>query len=100
MTTPSCERPEEDRPGHLDDKTRALVCLGALIAAAGEGDSYRHHVASAIGAGATHDEIVDVLTSVARSVGLAHLVSAAGPLAHELGVDVDRAFEQLDRTIE
>ena len=52
-------------------------------------------VARAIAAGATAGEVVDVLVCVARTVGMAQLVAAAAPIALGLGVDVDRAFEEL-----
>jgi 4-carboxymuconolactone decarboxylase len=84
-------------PGQLDEKTRALVCLGALVATTAGGCSYHDLVASALRAGATPEEIVDVLICVAPTVGLADLVAATVPLARELGVDLDEAFEQLDR---
>jgi hypothetical protein len=40
--------------------------------------------------------VVDTLTAVAPSVGLARVVSAAPGLALALGYDIDRALESLD----
>jgi alkylhydroperoxidase family enzyme len=73
----------------LGPKSRALVQLAALIACEGSAASYQWAVAVALGAGASEDEIVDVLVSVAQTVGAARTASAASPLAAALGVDID-----------
>jgi len=89
-------RGDADHSDRLDDKTRALVRLAALVATGAEGCSAREHVAAALTAGATDEEIVDVLLAVASTIGMARLVAAAPPLALGLGLDLDRAFERLD----
>jgi 4-carboxymuconolactone decarboxylase len=78
----------------LDDKTCALVRLGALLALDAAPASYSSQVAIALGAGSTVDEIVDVLMLVAPSIGVARVVSAAPELALALGFDVDAQLEQ------
>jgi hypothetical protein len=80
----------------LDDKTRALVRVAALVATGGGQTSYRHHVGEALTAGAAPEEVVAALVAVARTVGLADLVSATVGLALGLGYDVDRALEVLE----
>jgi 4-carboxymuconolactone decarboxylase len=80
----------------LDDKTRALVDLGALIATGGGPCSYRRKVGEALTAGATVDDVVDTLAAVARTVGLSRVVSATVGLAVGLGYDLDGALEDPD----
>jgi hypothetical protein len=58
--------------------------------------SYRRHVGEALTAGAAPDEVVATLVAVARTVGLANLVSATVGMALGLGYDVDRALEHLE----
>jgi hypothetical protein len=79
----------------LDDRTRALVCLGALIATGGDAARYRRRVAAARAAGATDDEVVGTLLAVGSTIGMAGLVSASGDLALGLGYDIEGALEVL-----
>ena len=72
----------------LDVRTRALVCLGALISLGAPTTSYRCAVEAAYSAGATDEEIVGVLSTVAPVIGLARTVHAAPGLALALGYDV------------
>ncbi len=76
----------------LDARTLALVRLAALVAAGGAVPSYGAHADAAIDAGATAEEIVDVLVAVLPVVGLPCAVAAAPKLALALGQDVDEAF--------
>ena len=76
----------------LDGKTLALVRLAALIAVGGAQPSYGALSDAAIAAGASADEIVDVVFGVAPVVGLPSLVAAAPNLAMALGYDVDDAM--------
>ena len=82
-------------PG-LDERTAALVRLAALVALRAAPASYRGGVDLALTAGASVDEVVDTLKTVARTVGLARVVAAAPDLGLALGYDVDRALETLD----
>jgi len=77
----------------LDPKTLALVRLAALIAVRGAGPSYDAETNSAVSAGASASEIVDVLVGVVSVVGLPSVVAAAPSLALALGYDVDDALE-------
>jgi 4-carboxymuconolactone decarboxylase len=80
----------------LGPKTHALVKLGALVGTEGALSCYQDVVGSALAAGATPDEVVDVLVAVAPMVGLARVVAAAPSTAMALGYDIDAAFEERD----
>jgi 4-carboxymuconolactone decarboxylase len=73
----------------LDARTHALARVAALIAAESAVASYLWAVDSAIEAGASEDDVVDVLTAIAPIVGLARLSTAAPQLALALGYDVN-----------
>jgi 4-carboxymuconolactone decarboxylase len=73
----------------LDTRTLALVRLAALVAVGGAVPSYGAQADAAVDAGATADEIVDVLVGVIPVVGLPCVVAAAPKLALALGHDVD-----------
>jgi alkylhydroperoxidase/carboxymuconolactone decarboxylase family protein YurZ len=77
----------------LDQKTHALVRLGAEFAIDAAPTSYQATIDLALAAGASVDEIVGTLIAVAPTVGLARVVSAAPELALALGYDIDAAFE-------
>ena len=81
------------RPGALDDRTRALVRVAALVATGGGLTSYKREVAGALASGATAGDVVGTLVAVAPTVGVASVVSAAAGLALGLGYDVERALE-------
>jgi alkylhydroperoxidase/carboxymuconolactone decarboxylase family protein YurZ len=86
----------DHRAGALDDRTRALIRIAALVATGGGPSSYEREVAGALAAGATAGDVVGTLVAVAPTVGMAHVVSAAAGLALGLGYDVDRALEGVD----
>ena len=73
----------------LDPKTLALVRIAALVAVGGAAPSYGAESDSAVSAGATADEIVEVLLGVVSVVGLPCVVAAAPSLAMALGYDID-----------
>ncbi len=73
----------------LDLKTLELVRLAALVAVGGAVPSYGAQADSAVNAGATAAEIVDVLVGVIPVVGLPCVVAAAPKLALALGYDLD-----------
>jgi alkylhydroperoxidase/carboxymuconolactone decarboxylase family protein YurZ len=80
----------------LDVRTAALARLAALIALRAAPATYRRTVDGALAAGASVDDVVDTLKVVARTVGLARVVSAAPGLALAVGYDIDDALESLD----
>ena len=75
--------------GVLDDKTRALVRLGALLSLGAATVSCRSAVELAREAGATDEELVGVLLAVGPAVGAARLVTAAPLLARAIDYDVE-----------
>jgi alkylhydroperoxidase/carboxymuconolactone decarboxylase family protein YurZ len=76
----------------LCPKSLALVRLAALIAVDGATPSYLAHAESAMSAGASCAEIVDVLLAVIPIVGFPRVVAAAPKLALAIGYDIDAAF--------
>jgi 4-carboxymuconolactone decarboxylase len=77
----------------LDAKTHALVRLAALISLESAAASYEWGVSVALAAGASDEEIVDVLVAVAPIVGLTRVNSAASELA--LALDLEIAEDRL-----
>jgi 4-carboxymuconolactone decarboxylase len=75
------------------ERMRALFRLAALVAGEGTTASYQSVVGSALAAGATVEEIVEVLIAVAGTVGGARIVAAAPLVARAVGFDVDEAFD-------
>ena len=87
------EHVSDVEPVQLDTKTLALVRIAALVAVGGAVPSYGAEADAAVSAGATAEEIVDVLVGVVSIVGLPSVVAAAPSLAMALGYDVDDALE-------
>jgi len=85
--------------GQLDDRSRALAGLGALLAVGGSAIAYQRCVTDALRTGLSPEQIVDVLLELASTIGLARLVPAAVELASALGYDIDRALEWPDDTL-
>ena len=71
---------------NLDSKMFALVNLAALMANGGDDASYVLWVTTAIDAGASVDEVTDVLTAIGPNIGVFKMVAAADPLATALGI--------------
>jgi 4-carboxymuconolactone decarboxylase len=80
----------------IDERTAALVRVGATVAVDGAVASFQHAVALAVAAGATNDEIVASLEAVTPVTGSARVVQCAPKVALALGYDVDAALERLD----
>jgi alkylhydroperoxidase/carboxymuconolactone decarboxylase family protein YurZ len=95
MEAASCEA-ELESAGFalsLDDKTLALVRLGALVAVGGAVPSYGAQADAAVDAGARVEQIVDVLVALLPVVGLPSIVAAAPKVALALGIDADEGFQ-------
>lgn len=73
----------------LGPKVNLLVRLGALLALGAPTNAVKATVAQSVEAGATEEEIIDVLVTVAPTVGLARVVASAPRLAMALGYDID-----------
>jgi 4-carboxymuconolactone decarboxylase len=73
----------------LSPGTASLVHLAALLAAGASTTSLRWGVEMARGAGAGDEAIVEVLSTVASTVGWARVVAAAPRLALAIGYDIE-----------
>jgi alkylhydroperoxidase/carboxymuconolactone decarboxylase family protein YurZ len=87
-------------PQHVEDpvisaKVAALVRIGAMVALDASTSCYQRAVASAMAAGATFEEIVHALMTVAPEAGVVRVVAAAPRLALAIGYDVETAIETL-----
>ena len=80
---------------HLDSKAAALVLVGALAAIGARGACLEWNTGRALAAGATEDEISDVLLAIAPAAGLGRVVGAVTDVADALGYDVEAGL--LDR---
>jgi 4-carboxymuconolactone decarboxylase len=80
-------------PTALDPGTVALARLAALIAVGGAGPSYGLEVTAAIGAGATVEDLVELVQVIVPVVGLPKAVSAAPRLAAALGYEFEETLE-------
>jgi 4-carboxymuconolactone decarboxylase len=76
-------------PSVLSGQTASLVHLAALLATEASTTSLRWAVEMARDAGAGDEAIVEVLSTVASTVGWARVVAAAPRLALALGYDIE-----------
>ncbi len=90
--------PDDDEASlvRLDQRSEALVRIGALVALDAPSTAYRDAVQTALNAGSTLDDLIGVLYAVAASVGSAKVASAAPKIALAAGYDVDAALETRD----
>jgi DNA-binding CsgD family transcriptional regulator/alkylhydroperoxidase/carboxymuconolactone decarboxylase family protein YurZ len=72
----------------LDPKTAALLQLGASVAIGSPAVCIKWNTRRALAAGATDDEIADVLLAIAPVAGLSRAVCAASGVATALGYDI------------
>jgi alkylhydroperoxidase/carboxymuconolactone decarboxylase family protein YurZ len=80
----------------LDPKTAALVQVGALAAIGSPAVCLEWSTTRALAAGATEDEITDVLLAIAPVVGLGRVVNAVSGMADAFGYDIEAALENRD----
>ena len=80
----------------LDAKTAALVQVGALAAIGSPAVCLEWSTTRALAAGATQDEITDVLLAIAPVAGLGRVVGAVTDVAAALGYDLEAALEDPD----
>src|SRR4029077_3926981 len=83
-----------DTASALDSKTAALLQLGASVALGSPGVCLEWSAARALAAGASEDEIADVLLAIAPVTGLGRIVAAAFDVATALGYDIAAALEE------
>jgi alkylhydroperoxidase/carboxymuconolactone decarboxylase family protein YurZ len=79
-------------PWVMDPKTATLVQMGALVATGSPAVCLEWGVSRALAAGATEDEITDVLLAVAAAAGFGRVVGATVGVADGLGYDVQAAL--------
>ena len=84
------------RTSALDPKTAALLQLGVSVAIGSAAVCLEWSAGRAMAAGATEDEIADVLLAIAPVAGLGRAVSAAADVATALGYDIAAALEEPD----
>ena len=77
----------------LDAKTVALLQVAVSVAIGSSAVCLQWSVARAMAAGATKDEIADVLLAIGPVAGLGRIVSAAPEIATALEYDLDAALE-------
>ena len=80
----------------LDSKSAALLQVGASVAIGSSAVCLEWCAARALAAGATEDEIADVLLAIAPVAGLGRVVCAAPDVATALGYDIAAALEEPD----
>jgi alkylhydroperoxidase/carboxymuconolactone decarboxylase family protein YurZ len=78
----------------LDPKITALLQLGTSVAIGSPAVSLQWSASRALAAGATKDEIANVLLAIAPVAGLGRIVSAAPDVATALEYDVEAALEE------
>lgn len=77
----------------LNPKTAALVQVGALVAIGSPAVCLEWSTERALAAGATEDEITDVLLAVAPIAGIGRVVGAVTDVAAALGYDIEAALD-------
>ena len=78
----------------LDPKTTALLQLGASVAIGSPAVCLQWCAGRALAAGASEDEIADVLLAIAPVAGLGRIVCAAPEVATALEYDIAAALEE------
>ena len=89
-------RPGPAETPALDAKTTALLQVAASVAIGSSAVWLQWSTTRALAAGATKDEIADVLLVIAAVAGLGRVVSAAPDVATALEYDIDAALEEPD----
>jgi 4-carboxymuconolactone decarboxylase len=80
----------------LDPRTTALLQVAVSVAIGSPAVCLQWSAARALAAGATEDEITDVLLAIAPVAGLGRVVRAAPDMAIALGYDMAAALEEPD----
>jgi alkylhydroperoxidase/carboxymuconolactone decarboxylase family protein YurZ len=78
----------------LDPKVAALVRVGALAAIGSPEVCLEWSTSKALAAGATEEEVTEVLLAVAPVIGLGRIVAAAPGVAGAFGYDIESALEE------
>jgi 4-carboxymuconolactone decarboxylase len=91
---------ETQEASGLDPKSYALVRLGAIVAIGAAPVTYQWATEAALSAGASDDEIIGTLVTVAPVVGTGRVVAAAPDIAISLGYPVETALEALNAVVD
>jgi alkylhydroperoxidase/carboxymuconolactone decarboxylase family protein YurZ len=83
-------------PHGLDDRSQALLRLGATMMAGSSTPMWQQRVSDALENGLDFDDIVEALTTLAPTLGIDRVVAIAPELARALGYDIDAALERLE----
>jgi alkylhydroperoxidase/carboxymuconolactone decarboxylase family protein YurZ len=83
-------------PSVLDARTVALLQVAVSVAIGSSAVCLQWSTARALAAGATQDEVADVLLAIAPVAGLGRVVSAAPKVATALEYDIEAALEEPD----
>jgi alkylhydroperoxidase/carboxymuconolactone decarboxylase family protein YurZ len=78
----------------LDAKTTALLQVAVSVAIGSSAVCLQWSAARALAAGATKDEVTDVLLAIIPVAGLGRIVSATPAVATALEYDVEAALEE------
>ena len=81
------------RTSALDPRTAALLQLGVSVATGSSAVCLEWSAGRALAAGASKDEIADVLLAIAPVAGMGRVVSAVPGVATALEYDVEAALE-------
>jgi 4-carboxymuconolactone decarboxylase len=82
------------RASALDARTVALLQVAVSVAIGSSAVCLQWSAARALAAGATKDEITDVLLAIVPVAGLGRIVSAAPGVATALDYDIESALEE------
>jgi 4-carboxymuconolactone decarboxylase len=85
-----------DPASALEPKTAALLQVAVLVAIGSSAVCLEWSAGRALAAGASEDEIADVLLAIAPVTGLGRVVCAAPDVATALGYDIAAALEEPD----
>jgi 4-carboxymuconolactone decarboxylase len=80
----------------LDARSTALLQVGVCVAIGSPAVCLEWSAGRALAAGASEDEIADVLLAIAPVAGLGRVVAAAPEVATALGYDIAAALEEPD----
>ena len=80
----------------LDARTMALLQVGASVAIGSSASCLEWSAGRALAAGATEDEIADVLVAITPVAGIGRVVSAAPLVATALEYDIEAALGEPD----
>jgi 4-carboxymuconolactone decarboxylase len=80
----------------LDPKTAALLHVAVCVAVGSPAMCLEWSTGRALAAGASEEEIADVLLAIAPVAGLGRVVAAAPDVATALGYDIEAALEEPD----